>query len=226
MAGGIRDDESGLKLSGAGHAAAKQAHEASRAARAERRQDLDAAAQPIVDRMRSAFPLLSAPEIAAQVGGDGADSDRGAAHCGKLLDAREALHRAWPHIENLRVKMALLGTLFNDLNNNQKNAGLVTQIKSVASQITVLLRDTRTTLDAAPYPYEHGSGTVSIGTDFVPAVPGPEEFAELFDAGQGLVAKYYSLDYRLLSELIVLAERIETAIGLEPLPDPPEIPST
>ncbi len=227
MAGGIRDDASGLKLSGAGHAAAKQAHEARNAARAERGRDLDAAAQPIVARMRSAFPLLSAPEIAAQVGADaGADSDRGAAHCGKLLDARESLHRAWPHIENLRFKMALLGMLFNDLNNNQKNAGLVTQINSVASQIAVLLRDTRTTLDAAPYPYEHGSGTVSIGTDFVPAVPGPEDFAELFDAGQGLVAKYYSLDYRLLSELIVLAERIETAIGLTPLPDPPEIPST
>jgi hypothetical protein len=29
-----------------------------------------------------------------------------------------------------------------------------------------------------------------------------------------------------LSELIVLAERIETAIGLELLDDPPEIPST
>ena len=85
MAGGIRDEASGLKLSSAGHAAAKQAQEASSAARAERRRDLDAAAQPIVDRMRSAFPLLSSPEVAAQVG----DGDRDAAHCGKLLDARE-----------------------------------------------------------------------------------------------------------------------------------------
>lgn len=222
MAGGIRDDASGLKLSAAGHAAAKQAQEALGAARAERRRDLDAAAQPIVDRMRSAFLLLSSPDVAAQVGDGG---DRAAARCGKLLDAREALQRAWPHIENLRLKMALLGTLFNDLNNNKENVSLVTQIKSIAIEITVLLRDTRTTLGAAPYPYEHGSGTVSIGMDFVPAVPGQEEFAELFGAAQGLVAKYYSLDHRLLSELIVLAERIETAIGLELLADPPEIPS-
>ena len=120
--------------------------------------------------------------------------------------------------------MALLGTLFNDLNNNKENTSLVTQIKLVASQIMFLLRNARTTLDAAPYPYEHGSGTISIGRDFVPAVPGPEEYAELFGA-QGLVAKYYSLDYRLFSDLIVLAERIETAIGLEVLADPPEIPS-
>jgi hypothetical protein len=224
MAGGIRDDASGLKLNAEGHAAAKQAQEALRAARSERRKDLDAAAQPIIDRMRLAFPLLSVPEIAAQVG-DGS-GDRAAAHCGKLLDAREALHRAWPQIENLRLKMALLGTLFNDLNNNQENQSLVNQIKSIASRIRVLLRDTGATLGTAPYPYEHGSGTVSIGADFLPAVPGPEEFAELFGAGQGMVDKYYSLDYRLLSELIVLAARIETAVGLEPLADPQEIPST
>ena len=223
MAGGIRDDASGLKLSAAGHAAAKQAREELGAARTERLRELDAAAQPIIDRMRSAFPLLSVPEIAAQVGDGG---DRAAAHCGKLLDAREALRRAWPHIENLRLKLALLGTLFTDLNNNKENTSLVTQIKSVASQIVVLIRDTRTALDAAPYPYEHGSGTVSIGADFVPAVPGPEEFAELFGAAQSLVAKYYSLDYRLLSELIVLAERIETATGLERFADPPKTPST
>ena len=136
MAGGIRDDASGLKLSEVGHAAARQAQEALGAARAERLRDLDAAARPIIDRMRSAFPLLSSPEVAAQVG------DVAAAHCGKLLDAREALHRAWPHIENLRLKMALVGTLFNDLNNNKENVSLVTQIKSIASQIMVLLRDT------------------------------------------------------------------------------------
>ena len=90
----------------------------------------------------------------------------------------------------------------------------------------MVLCATRHHCDSGPYPYEHGSGTVSIGTDFVPTVPGQEEFAELFGAAQGLIAKYYSLDYRLLSELIVLAERIETAIGLERLADPPEIPST
>ena len=42
---------------------------------------------------------------------------------------------------------------------------------------------------------------------------------------EGLVGKYYSLDHRLLSGLIVLAERIETAIGLGLLADPPENPS-
>ncbi len=221
MAGGIRDEASGLKLSEAGHAAANQAQEERGAIRAERLQELDAAAQPIADRMRTAFPLLNVPAIAAQVG----EGDRAVEHCGKLLDALEALHRAWPHIENLRLKMALMSILFNDLSNNSDNPGLVTQIKSIASLVMRLLRDARTTLETAPYPYEHGSGTVSIGTDFVPTVPGPEEFAELYGAAEGLVGKYYSLDHRLLSGLIVLAERIETAIGLGLLADPPENPS-
>ena len=172
MAGGIRDEASGLKLSEAGHAAAKQAQEEQGAIRSERLQELDAAAQPIVDRMRTAFPLLNVPAIAAQVG----EGDRAVEHCGKLLDAREALHRAWPHIENLRLKMALLSILFNDLSNNSDNPGLVTQIKSIASLVMRLLRDTRTTLETAPYPYEHGSGTVSIGTDFVPTVPDSPSF--------------------------------------------------
>jgi hypothetical protein len=223
MAGGAPDEASGPKLSTAGHAAAKQAKEAASAAWAERLRDLGTAAQPIVDRMRSAFPLLCVPEIAAQVGDGG---DRTAAHCGKLLDAREALHRAWPHIESLRLKVALLGTLFDDLSNNKENTSLVTLIKSVAARIVVLLRDARSSLGAAPYPYEHGSGTINISEDFVPAIPGPEQFAELFGAAQGLIAKYYSLDYRLLSELIVLAERIETAIGLELLAEPAASPST
>jgi Zn-dependent protease with chaperone function len=218
MAGGIRDEASGLKLTDAGHKAAKQAQAELGVVQAQRCQDLDAAAQPIVDRMRSAFPLLTLPEIAAQVG----VGDRAAERCGKLLAARESLHRAWPHIENLRLKMTLLSVLFNDLGNNKDNVSLATQIKLIGSQISGLLGDTRATLEAAPYPYEHGSGTVSIGTDFVPTVPGPEEFADLFSSAQGLVGKYYSLDHRLLTGLVVVAERIESAIGLEPLPDLPE----
>ena len=66
MAGGIRDEAGRLKLSEAGHAAAKQAQEEQGAIRAQRLQDLDAAAQPIVGRMRLAFPLLNVPEIAAR----------------------------------------------------------------------------------------------------------------------------------------------------------------
>jgi hypothetical protein len=221
MAGGIRDEASGLKLNEAGHAAAQQAQKEQAALRARRLRELDDAAQPIVDRMRAAFPLLNVPAIAAQVGA----GDRTVEHCGKLLDAREALHRAWPHIENLRLNVMTSSALFNDLNDNSENHGLVTQIKAIASQIIGLLRGARTALESAPYPYEHGSGAVSIGTDFVPDVPGPEDFAALFGAAESLVGKYYSLDHRLLCGLVVLAERIETAIGLERLADPPEIPS-
>ncbi len=95
MAGGIRDDASGLKLSAAGHAAAKQARESLGAVRTERLRELDEAAQPIVDRMRSAFPLLSVPEIAAQVGDGGAPPPHTAASYSMRESApsRLAAHR-------------------------------------------------------------------------------------------------------------------------------------
>ena len=221
MAGGIRDDASGLKLSAAGHAAAKQARGG---ARCGPRRAAPGSRRGGTTDLRSHAVGVSAPVFARS---RRAGRRRRPPHTAASYSMREKRSIAPGRTSRIcDSKMALVGTLFNDLNNNKENVSLVTQIKSIASQIMVLLRDTRTTLDAAPYPYEHGSGTVSIGTDFVPAVPGQEEFAELFGAAQGLVAKYYSLDYRLLSELIVLAERIETAIGLELLADPPEIPST
>ena len=218
MAGGIRDDASGLKLSAAGHAAAEQAREVpygppSGSGISTRRHDRSSTA------CGSAFPLLSLPEVAAQVG------DPAAAHCGKLLDGPEASIAPRPlHRESASQN----GT--GEYSFQRPATTTRTRAWSPRSG-----RSPRRSWCCSRDTHHSGRRAIPLRTwqrdgqhrhGFRSGSPWTGGFRRAFGAVQGLIAKYYSLDYRLLSELIVLAERIETAIGLELLADPPEIPST
>jgi hypothetical protein len=190
------------------------------AARTDRLRELDAAAEPILDRMRAAWRLLALPEIAARLPENARSIERWRIR----LEARTALQRVWPSVAALRVQMALMGILFHDLQQHQDNTSVRDLIHKTGQRIAALLREIRAPLEAIPYPYEHGGGSVTLGAHLVPEIPAADDFGNLFGAGESLANKFYTLDHRLLAGTIVLAEQIETAIGLPLVPEPPEDP--
>ena len=124
MAGGIRDDASGLKLSAAGHAAAKQA-----------REELGAARNRATPRSRRGGTTnrrphavgLSAALRARNRRRRPATAATPPPHAAGSYSMREKRSVAPGRTSKICVsKWHLLGTLFNDLNNNKENTSLVT----------------------------------------------------------------------------------------------------
>jgi hypothetical protein len=81
-------------------------------------------------------------------------------------------------------------------------------------------------LDGQTYPFEYRSGeTVTIGRFAFPdGAPDAEDIAAVLNgAGAGL-SRLFQLYGRVLSRLMAAAEKVEQALGLEPLPEVTEAP--
>ena len=49
-----------------------------------------------------------------------------------------------------------------------------------------------------------------------------EALVEIYQASQGLCQRYYTLHLRVLGHIALIAEKVEEAVGLAPLPQPTE----
>ena len=84
-----------------------------------------------------------------------------------------------------------------------------------------LLQAIRGALSRLPYPFDHASEGFTLGQYALDVVPSEDDVGEVFEASRGCVGTLLYLHYRCLAEFSVVAERLETAMGLAPLEAPP-----
>ncbi len=96
-----------------------------------------------------------------------------------------------------------------------------------AKEVGQVLKTVRGVLDRVAYPYalarvgaSSASDTPTI-SEFLGPSSCPTEPAGAFNYGTEVLARLEALEGRIVSSLVAVAERIETAHGLPPWPDPP-----
>tara|TARA_B100001971_G_C17790995_1_gene334526 strand:- start:104 stop:313 length:210 start_codon:yes stop_codon:yes gene_type:complete len=65
---------------------------------------------------------------------------------------------------------------------------------------------------------------MTVNTYFLKDMPLPSELGTIYEAAGEVVNKYVSLYLRLLGNLTVIAEKVETAVGLPRLEEPADKP--
>jgi hypothetical protein len=77
-------------------------------------------------------------------------------------------------------------------------------------------------LDKYQYPYEHAQGNVSVKSAILPADldVNIRDFWVVSKSFEVIDDRFHTLLLRIYNELIAVAEKVETVIGLPPLPDP------
>lgn len=69
------------------------------------------------------------------------------------------------------------------------------------------------------YPFEHAAGEVSLTVYLMNKLPDVSDWRGMYYTIQELLDRFFDLYGRILSRLVIMAERVETVIGLPPLPD-------
>jgi hypothetical protein len=128
----------------------------------------------------------------------------------------------WPRVKELWDRFQDSAALLNRLDSNEGNRKLLVAIAGQAKEIHRLLGEIRDSLAAARYPFPHAGDETSIADHAIPVVPPPDEWGQLMTAADELGQKIFSLYYRLMGHLAVLAQAVEQVVGLSPLPLPPE----
>jgi Zn-dependent protease with chaperone function len=193
-------------------------------ARAAARKDAESAAGDVLDvecactrRVALALGLLTDASVAARVE-DATVLRDDAAHA---LLALAALERAWPDLVALADSRDLLGNLAASTFGTQFAMSMAAGVEGIAARILQMVAVLRRRLDTpCPLP---SADRRTIGVYAVdPPAPdhggGPVVAANR--AAVDALMRLFDLHQRLQGRLCIAAERVERALGLDPLPDP------
>lgn len=116
-------------------------------------------------------------------------------------------------------KLALLiGQYKNVADNYAISFRIDETLKALNRQMSVVLQP----IEIHDYPYEHTAGRITLAKYALPTPPHPADIIGVLNASAEMTSNLLTLYYRILADLVQIAEKVEVAVGLEPLPKPPE----
>lgn len=213
----IRFQPAELSLTSGDVAAIGRAQQAGWQAREQALVDLDGFVRQAETRLTTALCLLHADEVAGKL----ADPEAlpRVARLGSVLGD---LRTVWPHVQPLREHLFGLGLLMSRVQDHGRNQAYWVELKRVAAIVRDLMVKVHDAMVATPYPFEHASGAIQVSEYLAQEIPPADEAGDLAVAAEEMLAKLLALYFRATAQLSVTAERVEAALGLPRLPDPPD----
>jgi len=169
-------------------------------------------------RIGAAMQLLQVGEVAAKVDVDGQHR----AQCKRLLPVLGLLNRQHDALLALRNDQAAMGVLLGSIEGNQQNESLFKTIHSQMAHLSGKVRGLYQALAREPYPFDHAKGQISVNHYALESLPIDDDLGAIYDAADCLLDKVPTLYSRVVCQLAEIAEQVETAFGLPPLPEPVE----
>ena len=177
-------------------------------------------------RMAAALECLHHPELFAE----GDEHDAMVARAQELATAQRELQKNLDDVIELRRHLSALELLSEQLT-EEPHQELIDQLGLMQNQAHEYLVSSRDGLIYAHHPFAAGDEEITIGTYLIERLPekrlarGAAMFnvdvqlmTEVYEAGQIVGERYYSLYLRVLGGLATIAENVESAAGLPPLP--------
>jgi Zn-dependent protease with chaperone function len=227
---GVQPDTESFRLPAATHQGTERLQTRASSMMESQRPFIDAWEKHLRTRMISAFACLQGREMRAKV----ADADELLKQANRLVACQFHLQLALPQVAELREKGASLELLGNQLNRFGDNEQIVQQMTTLVRSIRQDLLTVFEGLKGTPYPFAKGDDEINCSQYFLKDMPQVHSFTfgtvgaqldgdtlvQIHQAGQELCQRYYTLHLRVLGQLALIAERVEEAVGLTPLPPP------
>ncbi len=164
-------------------------------------------------RLEAALALLKCDRVAARVKDAAALRSRSE----RLLDVTAGLHRTEYLLTSLRLNQNSLRAMEDALDQGHENNALIAQALRLLETQNRALAELREATKEVPYPYEHASGPVSVSQYAIGIVPALNDLTGTSAAVRGSLDCLLSLYLRAMGELAQIGERVESALGLQPL---------
>ncbi len=168
-------------------------------------------------RLWSALQLMHVEKVANRMGG----ARKLHAECRKLVDALAFINAKSEDLINMRNTHAGLQALFTKLgrlNNTDLVNELVREIKDVYQRLARL----RKSLAMVDYPFGHADRSTTMADYALPEMPEGDDIIAIYNAVDQFGSAMSSFYPRLAGRLAIMAEQVETLLGMEPLPEPAE----
>ncbi len=166
-------------------------------------------------RLTTSLSLLSVPDVASQI----EDATGLQQRCRKLLDVQDTLASQLPSAIDLLDQHAVMQMCLMLLNSNSDDEKAGTLLRKTAREVVQTVRGMHATLDHQAYPFDHARGDISIAKYILAELPHSDDLGGYYEAAESMSSTLLRLYSRTLGGLCLIAEQVEMAIGLEPLPE-------
>lgn len=178
---------------------------------------LDPVERLAAERLTTALRVLASPGSADLVPG-GVEL---AEEATRLYPLALTLTTLYSDLMTLRLGLRGLATLVQVAESSEPFASLLATVASHTQEVAAGLRALAPRLDGMAYPFEHGVGRATLREFVFPETVDVADPASVAEAAAGALDRLFVLRARLFARLAVMAENVESALGLPPLPEPP-----
>ena len=171
-------------------------------------------------RLTTALALLDDPDTASGI----ENSDDLRLRRERLLQAITVLAEQFSSAIGLLDQHAVMHMCLQLLNQNSDNEKASSLLRKTAVDVVQVVRGMHTSLNHQTYPFDHAKGEISIAQYMLAELPDPEDLGSYFEAANAMSSTLLRLYSRTLGGLCLIAEQVETALGLPQLPAPQDDP--
>ena len=182
--------------------------------------DMRSANRALVRRVELAMGLLQHEKVGKALSERRCERMRNEVR--KLIPAGNALASVRNAIDDLKVHASTLHLGLSMCAQGAVSQELISRTLREAQDTRGIISDVLRILHADAYPFAHGDGNVSIAAALCQRPPDGDNPADIYFVSEEMIGRYEDIRVRVVGRLCYLAERVEKAMGLKPLPDPEE----
>ncbi len=203
----------GFQLKGADSAAIQHLENQAREQLDDLDERLKSGEQAVGKRLTTALYLMKSELVSFRV--DGVDEFRREAPA--LLRNTQLMTSVHPLLTELLGIRSEVGVLGAQLREAEPPDGLRWALEAALDRLRGQLAEICRKLEGAPYPFDHADAETTLQSYVVPEMPEHLDLG-LYDLGGYALDHAYEIYFRLVGRLAFIAEQLEQAAGLEPLP--------
>ncbi len=138
----------------------------------------------------------------------------------RMIGFLQRLQPVYSELPNLVSAIERVVSRLRGLEGNEDNEVLFDNLATHSGQLFDLVKKLTAVLGQIPYPFEHAEGSVSCGQVVAAPLLDGRDAVSIARAGGQICAEIHHLYSRVMAALAFIAEQVEAAVGLEPLPHP------
>ena len=169
-------------------------------------------------RLWAALQLMHVQKVADRLG----EARKLEEECHTLVVALAFLNTRSEDLVHLRNSHAALRSLLGQLHGHHRDKHLINEILREAAEVFQRLASLRESLSTVIYPFGHAKGRITMAEYSLEEMPDRENPIHIYEAAEQFGMAMSAFYPRLAGRLAIMAEKVETLLGLPPLPEPPE----
>jgi len=167
----------------------------------------------LVERMTSDLALLSDPLVVEKLPDAAALKEEST----RLIEVLARVTQQLERLIELRNVSGGTQSLLSHIDSQRQNASYINELNARFAHLARLNQEVGAPLAALAYPFEHAQQGTTVAAQVFGDWPVGDDPGSTVDAAQSALDRLPTLQWRLITRLTEIAEKVEAALGYEPL---------